>query len=34
MGILRRYLEENKIPPKSIADIILETYETVIEKAK
>jgi AcrR family transcriptional regulator len=34
MGILRRYLEENKIPPKSVADIILETYEAVIEKAK
>ena len=33
MGILRRYLEENKIPPKSVADIILETYEAVIEKA-
>jgi AcrR family transcriptional regulator len=34
MGILRRYLEENKIPPKSVADIILETYEAVVEKAK
>ena len=34
MGILRRYLQENKIPPKSIADLIRETYEAVIEKAK
>jgi len=34
MGILRRYLQENKIPPKSVADLIRETYEAVIEKAK
>jgi len=34
MGILRRYLDENKIPPKSVADLIRETYEAVIEKAK
>jgi len=34
MGILRRYLQENKIPPKSVADLIRETYEALIEKAK
>jgi AcrR family transcriptional regulator len=34
MGILRRYLQENKKPPKSIADLIRKTYEAVIEKAK
>ena len=34
MGILRRYLQENKIPPESVADLIRETYEAVIEKAK
>jgi len=34
LGILRRYLQENKIPPKSVTDLIRETYEAVIEKAK
>ena len=34
MGILRRYLQENKIPPKSVTDLIRETYEAVIEKSK
>jgi AcrR family transcriptional regulator len=34
MGILRRYLHENEIPPKSIAELIRETYKAVIEKAK
>jgi AcrR family transcriptional regulator len=34
MGILRRYLQENKIPPKSVANLILETYDAIIEKAK
>ena len=34
MGILRRYMQENKIPPASVAELIRETYETVIEKAK
>jgi AcrR family transcriptional regulator len=33
MGILRRYLHENEVPPKSIAELIRETYEAVIEKA-
>jgi AcrR family transcriptional regulator len=32
MGILRRYLQENKIPPKSVADLIRETYEALVEK--
>jgi len=34
MGILRRYMEDNKIPPKTVADLILETYDAVIEKTK
>ena len=34
MGILRRYLQENKIPPKSVANLILETYDAIIEKTK
>lgn len=34
MGILRRYLQDNKTPAKSVADIILETYNAVIEKSK
>jgi AcrR family transcriptional regulator len=34
MGILRRYLQENKIPPDSVANLIQETYEALIEKAK
>jgi len=34
MGILRRYLQENKIPPKSVADLIRETYEALVEKSK
>jgi AcrR family transcriptional regulator len=34
MGILRRYLHENEIPPKSITELIRKTYEAVIEKAK
>jgi AcrR family transcriptional regulator len=34
IGILRRYLHENKIPPQSVADLIRETYEAIIEKAK
>ena len=34
MGILRRYLQENKIPPKSVADLMRETYEALIKKTK
>jgi AcrR family transcriptional regulator len=34
MGILRRYMHDNKIPPESVADLIRETYIAVIEKAK
>jgi AcrR family transcriptional regulator len=34
IGILRRYLQDNKIPPESVAVLIRETYEAVIEKAK
>jgi AcrR family transcriptional regulator len=34
IGIFRRYLRNNKVPPESVADLIRETYETVIEKAK
>lgn len=34
IGIIRRYLRDNKIPPESINGLIRETYEAVIEKAK
>lgn len=34
MGILRRYLQDNKTPAKSVANIILETYDAIIEKSK
>jgi AcrR family transcriptional regulator len=34
IGIIRRYLQENKIPPDSIADLIRETYEAIIKKKK
>lgn len=34
MGILRRYIQDNKIPPKSVANLILETYDALIDKAK
>jgi AcrR family transcriptional regulator len=34
MGILRRYMHDNKIPSKAVADLILETYDAVIEKTK
>jgi hypothetical protein len=34
MGILRRYMHDNKIPPESVSDLIRETYKAVIEKAK
>ncbi len=34
IGIIRRYLLENKVPPPSAARLIRETYAAVIEKAK
>jgi AcrR family transcriptional regulator len=34
MGILRRYMHDNKIPPESVADLIRETYEAVINKTR
>lgn len=34
IGIIRRYLRENKVPPMSVNELIRETYEAVIEKAK
>jgi len=34
MGILRRYLQDNKKLTKSVADLILETYDAVIENHK
>jgi AcrR family transcriptional regulator len=34
IGIIRRYLRDNKIPPTSIADLIRETYEAVMKKTK
>ncbi len=34
IGIIRRYLRDNKIPPASVNKLIRETYEAVIEKAK
>ena len=34
MGILRRYMQDNKMPAKSVADLILETYDAVMDKQK
>lgn len=34
IGIIRRYLRNNKIPPASTANLIRETYEAVIQKVK
>jgi len=34
LGIYRRYLKNNQIPPESVAVLLQETYEAVIEKAK
>lgn len=34
IGIMRRYLQNNMIPPASVGNLIRETYEAVIEKAK
>jgi AcrR family transcriptional regulator len=34
IGIYRRYLQDNKIPPESVADLIRETYNALIKKAK
>jgi AcrR family transcriptional regulator len=33
IGIIRRYLHENKIPPESVNNLIRETYEAIIKKA-
>lgn len=34
IGIIRRYLRDNKIPPATVNELIRETYEAVIENAK
>ena len=34
IGIIRRYLRDNKVPPTSVADLIRETYEAVMKKSK
>jgi len=34
IGIMRRYLRNNKVLPPSVNELIRETYEAVIEKAK
>jgi AcrR family transcriptional regulator len=34
IGIIRRYLRDNKVPPESVNDLIRETYKAVIEKNK
>jgi len=34
IGIIRRHLLENRIPPPSAARLIRETYDVIIEKAK
>jgi AcrR family transcriptional regulator len=34
IGIFRRYLRSNKVPPESAAELIRETYKAVIEKVK
>jgi AcrR family transcriptional regulator len=33
-GIIRRYLEYNKIPPESVCELIRETYVAVMKKVK
>jgi AcrR family transcriptional regulator len=34
IGIMRRYLRDNKVPPESVNELIRATYKAVIEKAK
>jgi AcrR family transcriptional regulator len=34
IGIFRRYLRNNKIPPESVAELIRENYKAIIKKAK
>ncbi len=34
IGIIRRYLRDNKVPPASVNELIRETYLAVVEKAK
>jgi len=34
IGIIRRYLRDNKVPPVSVNELIRETYLAIIEKAK
>jgi AcrR family transcriptional regulator len=34
VGAVRRYLQNNEVPPESIAELIRETYIAIIEKAK
>lgn len=34
IGIIRRYLRDNKVPPASVNELIRETYVAVIEKSK
>jgi len=34
MGILRRYMRDNEMPPRYVADFILETYDAVMNSKK
>ena len=34
MGILRRYMRDNQMPPRYVADFILETYDAVMNSKK
>jgi AcrR family transcriptional regulator len=34
IGIFRRYIRNNKVPPESVAVLIRETYKAIIEKAR
>ena len=34
MGILRRYMQDRQMPPRYVADFILETYNAVMKKEK
>ncbi|MDD4242291.1 MAG: TetR/AcrR family transcriptional regulator [Smithellaceae bacterium] len=34
LGIIRRYLSDNRVPPAAVADLLRETYNAVMPKAK
>jgi hypothetical protein len=34
LGIIRRYLSNSQVPPATVADLLRETYNAVMPKAK